>query len=265
MKHFIYKTTHTNGKYYIGRHSTENLDDGYIGSGLWPLSIKDKTTLIREILEYANDDISLKLLEERYLLEHFGNEGCMNQTTDSVGFSSQNNPMKDPDIVAKISGDNHWLRKNPERGEEISKRQLEKVASGTHPLQGDRNPNKDGRNAKAAMKNGKHVWLANNPNIWRLAQGIHQWQNGNAPNFEGRQNKRLVEEGTHNFLGPEQNKKRVEAGTHNFMGSAANLKRLSEGTHPSQRKATCEHCQKTVSIGMYKRWHGDNCKQKETK
>ena len=53
MKHFIYKTTHKNGKYYIGRHSTNNIDDGYIGSGKWPRSIKDKSTLTREILEYT--------------------------------------------------------------------------------------------------------------------------------------------------------------------------------------------------------------------
>lgn len=33
MRHFIYKTTNSvNGKYYKGMHSTDVLDDGYIGS-----------------------------------------------------------------------------------------------------------------------------------------------------------------------------------------------------------------------------------------
>lgn len=34
MNHFLYKTVNTvNGKYYCGMHSTDNMEDGYLGSG----------------------------------------------------------------------------------------------------------------------------------------------------------------------------------------------------------------------------------------
>jgi hypothetical protein len=259
MKHFIYKTTHPNGKYYIGRHSTANIDDGYIGSGLWPSSIKDKSVLTREILEYADDIDTLKDLEGKYLAEHYGKHNCMNQTPDPIGFDTDNNPMKNPEIAKKIAGDNHYMRKDPQARENSRQRQNKLVLDGKHNLLGESNPNKDGRNAKLAMERGTHVNLVNNPSVWRSEQGIHHWQHGNSPNAGGKLNAKLIEEGRHNFLGSEHNKKRIAEGNHNFVGSDSNLKRLAEGTHPSQKKCTCEHCGKVVSVGMYARWHGDHC------
>lgn len=263
MKHFIYKTTHKNGKYYIGRHSTDNLNDGYVGSGKWPRSIKDKTSLTREILEYADDIDSLIILEGEYLTRYYGKPGCMNGNINPVGFSTgDQNPMRNPETVSKISGDNHWLKITPERIEEIRCRQLSASKNGTHNWLGDRNPNKDGSISKKTILDGRNLFQTNNPSVWRSESGIHHWQNGNAPNADGKLNKKLVEEGRHNFLGPELNNKRIAEGTHNFVGSDSNLKMLAEGRHPSQQKKTCEHCGKVASVGMYKRWHGENCKHK---
>ena len=262
MKHFIYKTTHINGKYYIGRHSTENIEDGYIGSGKWPRSINDKSTLTREVLEYADNIEQLKILEANYLTEHYGKDNCMNMTADPIGFNSTDNPMKNPAISKKISGNNHYMRNNPLAREHSRQRQTALVVAGTHFFQSENRPNKDGSISRQTLANGKNIFQTNNPSIWRSEAGIHHWQNGNSPNTDGKLNKKLVEAGTHNFLGPDANNKRIEAGTHNFMGSDSNLKMLASGTHPSQQKAKCVHCGKTVSIGMHKRWHGDNCKLK---
>lgn len=260
--HFIYKIVHQNGKYYIGRHSTNNLDDGYIGSGRWPRSIKDKSKIRREIIEFVEDAGTLAEREGEYLKEHFGKPNCMNATPDPIGFDSANNPMKNPSVAAKISGDNHWTNKDPDYVKKLREPQLKLVELGKHPLQGNRNPNKDGKNAKIAMQRGTHVNITNNPSKWRSEQGIHHWQHGRSPNAGNKLNAKRIADGTHNLLGPEQNKKRIAEGNHNFLGSESNLKRLAEGRHPSQMKKTCEHCGTTTSVGMFKRWHGDRCKKR---
>lgn len=66
--HFIYRTTNNvNNKFYIGMHSTSNLEDGYIGSGtrLWH-SIKKhgKENFTCEILEFCTDRESLREREK---------------------------------------------------------------------------------------------------------------------------------------------------------------------------------------------------------
>jgi hypothetical protein len=81
--HYIYKTTNiVNGKYYIGMHSTDNLNDGYIGSGkrLW-YSIKKygKENFKCEIIEMLPDRLSLREREKELVNESILKEKmCMN-------------------------------------------------------------------------------------------------------------------------------------------------------------------------------------------
>lgn len=88
MIHYIYKLVHTNGRYYIGRHSTKNLNDGYLGSGKWPRSIRNKQELTKEILSYHNSTDELMEAEKFLLTEHVGKTLCMNFNNNSIGFSS---------------------------------------------------------------------------------------------------------------------------------------------------------------------------------
>lgn len=53
--HFIYKTTNVmNGKFYIGMHSTNNMNDGYIGSG---------KRLRYSIKKYGKDNHTVEIIE----------------------------------------------------------------------------------------------------------------------------------------------------------------------------------------------------------
>jgi len=81
--HYIYKTTNLiNEKYYIGMHSTDNLDDGYVGSGkrLW-YSIKKygKENFKCEIIEILPNRKLLKEREKEIVnKELLSDENCLN-------------------------------------------------------------------------------------------------------------------------------------------------------------------------------------------
>ncbi len=82
--HYIYKITRLDesGKYYIGMHSTDDLEDGYFGSGkLITASIKKhgKEKHKKEILEFPPTREALKLREKEIVNEELlGDKRCMN-------------------------------------------------------------------------------------------------------------------------------------------------------------------------------------------
>lgn len=99
-------------------------------------------------------------------------------------------------------------------------------------------------------------------NLKRIAKGNHPFIGDKNPVHS------LIAEGKHNFLGDGTFQRtvalnRVAKGTHPLLGAKSNNTRLANGTHPSQIKNTCEYCGVTASLGMFKRWHGDNCKKKQ--
>ena len=106
---YTYITRHTNGRFYVGRHSTDNLDDGYKGSGNWVKSILDKSTITTEILEFFDDYTVLKAAEVLLINSVFGTPGCMNYTRKSNGFLpgvkiTEETKRK---ISESLSGENH--------------------------------------------------------------------------------------------------------------------------------------------------------------
>lgn len=93
--HLIYKTTClVTGRYYIGMHSTANLEDGYLGSGkLLHRSLKKygRDSHTREVLFYAPDRAELSLLEKSIVTSEMLNDSmCMNiRPGGDGGFSTE--------------------------------------------------------------------------------------------------------------------------------------------------------------------------------
>lgn len=88
--HFIYKTICLiTGKYYYGRHSTDDLEDGYLGSGThFTRSVRKhgKENHVRSIIEQLPDLASLKLREAEIVnQEMLKDEMCMNIALGGCG------------------------------------------------------------------------------------------------------------------------------------------------------------------------------------
>jgi len=98
--HFIYKTTcNTNDKFYYGMHSTNNLNDGYLGSGtrLWhSIKAHGRENHSIEILEYLDNRDSLKAREKELVNEDMLNDPmCMNLALGGGGgFRDTNHQLK---------------------------------------------------------------------------------------------------------------------------------------------------------------------------
>lgn len=88
--HFIYKTTNLlSGRYYIGMHSTDDLNDSYVGSGKRLKASIRKHGIENhkfEILEFFNSRKELALKEsELVTMKEVINKECMNLKVGGLG------------------------------------------------------------------------------------------------------------------------------------------------------------------------------------
>ena len=102
MKYTIYKVTNTlNGKIYIGKHQTKDLNDGYMGSGKYLKRAIQKhgiENFIKEILYIFNTEAEMNAREAELVSEEF----CLREDTYNIcvgghgGFSYVNS-IKTPE------------------------------------------------------------------------------------------------------------------------------------------------------------------------
>jgi hypothetical protein len=135
--HYIYKTTNLKtGMFYIGMHSTDNLNDGYLGSGTRLRRSIRKNGIINfklEIIEFLPDRISLKKREKELVNEELIKEKmCMNLKPGGGGgfvnekhrnkflLSSKTNGAieKGRDKIKELRKDKDWVKWHSERVKE---------------------------------------------------------------------------------------------------------------------------------------------------
>lgn len=229
MYHFIYKTTSNSGKYYIGRHSTKDIQDGYFGSGKWIRSIKDRNILTREILEFC-DEKNLKSAEKKYLEEHVGKENCMNFNLSAVGFSSGLlNPAHTD--AEKLRRRNAALGdKNPSKRQEVRKKMSESQKGRPSPNKGK----KMSEDFKLKVSNAR--------------KGIKYSEEGRKKLSESR--KKAYVEGKR------------------FVPSSLGIKHTEESKKLQSDKAKlrpkikCLYCDMVATKPLLSRFHNDKCKNK---
>lgn len=123
--HFIYKTTNLlNGKYYIGMHSTNDLDDGYMGSGKrlrYSVNKYGKENHNVEVLEFFEDRKKLTAREKEIItLNEIAKEECMNLMIGGKGgFISDEQQISRSTAAGKASAKARI--ENKELGEKMKK------------------------------------------------------------------------------------------------------------------------------------------------
>jgi hypothetical protein len=114
--HIVYKTeNNVNGKYYIGKHSTENVNDGYLGSGkafLRALQKYGKDAFSREVLaEFDTEEEALAYEEVLVTEEVIHDRECYNLITG--GKSGSPNAETRQKISESLKGFGAGIPKGP--------------------------------------------------------------------------------------------------------------------------------------------------------
>lgn len=236
MFHIIYKTEHPNGKYYIGRHSTDNLDDNYCGSGKWVRSLKDKSVLVKTILEFAETPDELRKLEEKYISMHIKEENCMNFNNSSCGFSTgELNPNCSEErkkiMSENFKGENNPMSKKGKHSEESKDKIREKMMGENNPFYGK-----------------KHTE--------ETKEKLRKIKTGHKQSEETRQKYR------------DNHKKGLYS--HIDRGLAFKGKKHTEETlnkmkdsHSKIPKQKCAYCGIEAKPNAIARWHNENCKNRK--
>lgn len=252
--YFFYKTTNLiNNKIYYGVHTTNNLNDGYLGSGKWlkrAFKKYGKENFHIEILKFFKCKSDMFDYEKEFITEEIindkntynltkGGRGGYNDITDDgkerISKHRKNKVVaKDKngiiEVVSKEIFDSSNEYQGHTKGYVVAKDKNGNVVrtkiNDPRYIQGDIEPLSKGIVIAKNLITGKIL-------------SVTKEQFENDPNLVG------------STYGSKQTKE-------------SNLKRSikQKGIPKPRYKVTCPHCEKIGDVTNMKRWHFDNCKNK---
>ena len=248
MIYFLYKTTNLiNNKNYIGIHQTNNLNDGYLGSGLaFKRALKKygKNNFKREVIKFCSSYEELLDLEKVYVNEVWVKEDSnYNLKTGGQcnGFLSEESKQKiSLSLKAKYKSGEITPRMTApyvateEQKKQISETLKKRYMENEHNRKGKEPWNKGKKNVQVAWNKGLIFGPLSDDEKKRKSETLKKYYTENEHNRKGKEpwNK---------------GKKNVQVAWNKGI---------------EQPKTECPHCKKMVDKGNGKRWHFENCKLK---
>lgn len=233
--HYIYKTTNNlSGRYYYGMHSTDNLDDGYLGSGSQlrrAINKHGKENFTIEIIKFCKDRDELKSKEKELVtIQEIAKKECMNLRVGGGGM----------DYKPPISDETRKKMSEAQKKRPINWDAIEKATqkwTGSHHTEESKKKISESNIGKTHTDEMKqhfsHVMY-------------ERWKDPNErAKFIASAKKRL------------SNRRGVSLSdeTKNKISQSKKGKKITP-----QKRITCPHCGKDGATSQMKRYHLDNCK-----
>lgn len=250
MYYIVYETINLiNGKLYRGCHQTDNIDDGYIGSGvLFTKAVEKygKDNFRRTILCYCNSREEMAIKEREYIDEKWINRhDTYNLQTGGLntGILCEESKKKISEAIKKhhrngTYSDSIQRRKGKPCSEEQRKKISETLKSRYKTIV-HHQKNKIGWNR--GIKRTEPVWnkgLKMPPKSDEIKQRLSE-------HFKAKWQKQIH---------PRKGKDPWNKGKKGLQ--------VAWNKGIEKPRYECEYCHKTIDPLNMKRWHGDNCKQK---
>jgi hypothetical protein len=250
MIYLLYKTTNLiNGKTYIGIHQTKNINDGYLGSGLYFLrAVKKygKENFKREILEFCSSFDELLEKEKIYVDENW----IKDKSNYNIKTGGQSCGVLSDESKNKIS---KTLKQKYANGELMPRKIAPYIAT-------DKQKKQISKTLKDKYANGTIISKTKGKEPWNKGKtGVQTAWNKNVntgPIDEAKKEKisnslkYFYQENEHHSKGKEPWNK-GKTGVQTAWNKGQKLGKIE-----------CPHCGKMVDVGNGKRWHFENCKSK---